>query len=199
MAAIVTDALFNGSVLALIALGYALAYSVTRTFNFAQPLALALGSSAVIWLQPSGRPWWLTLVMVSACAALAMTTIGSIAQAALPARDGDLRAMLASVAAFAAASWVFGQVLGAMHQHPWLERSGPAGLRLPILFGHAITRPQAAIALCIAALIATFAVIRGSRIGAAMRAVADDDSAALACGINVGAVQATTYALAGVL
>jgi len=187
--------LANGAVLALAALGFVLIFKATGVINFAQGDFLLIGAFAVwSFVVQVGLHW---TVAVAAALLLAVVLGVLVERLVLRPMIGEDPVAVIMVTIGLAA------VLQAGVQMIW----GVTPRRLPEFIPQgvfrlgAVTIPQDRVfAVLIAAVVlATFSVFfTRSRHGIAMRAVADDQQAALLQGISVRRIFAMAWALAAV-
>ncbi len=184
----------NGSIYALLAVGFVVIYKSTLVINFAQPALMIAGGLATSLLAVTlGWPFWLAVITAVAISA----GIGMIAERLA------LRPMVGKPV-FVAAIVTLGvdvilrnlenRVIGSFIRpigDPWgLDVIQPAGVTI-------FTRDIAAIVVTAIVVSALFAFFKYSRIGLAMRATAFDQEVALAQGISVGTVFSLSWAIAG--
>ncbi len=185
--------LANGAILALAALGFVLIYKATGVINFAQGEFLLIGAYAIWWtVAEVGLHWTVgTLVALTLAVVLGILIerfvlrpmIGESAVAVIMVTIG-LSSLLRAVVQF-----LFGTTPRAV---PAFIPDGSlqvAGVTLPV---------QRLVAIGVAAVVlgAFFVFFRRSRHGIAMRAVADDQQAALTMGISVRRIFALAWVLA---
>lgn len=186
--------LSQGSIYALLALGFVIIYKATRAVNFALPGLMILGAYLVIYFgNVVGLNFWLALALAMLLTALCALVIERLA----------IRPMIGKPV-FAIAIITIGvdimlrisvnDLLGSNVRNvrdPW-------GLKTFDLGGVAIQQRRVAM-LIAAGLVVTLLLLffKYSRTGLAMRATAFDQEAALAQGISVGTVFAVSWALAG--
>jgi branched-chain amino acid transport system permease protein len=189
-----------GSVYALFASGFTLTLGVTRTFSFAHTVAFTLGAIVAIRLIELERiPPPLAACYGAMAAGVAGVVIDRIAGWPFRRRrTGPIAPMLAGVAA-AALCYEIGRAIG--HPHQWLAI--PSTVRVTDLHigSMSLYGPRlVALVACVGALLLIHVVLRGTRLGQAIRAVAGNESASRAVGMNVETVVALTMfaaALAG--
>ena len=201
--------LSNGSIWALIAVGYTLVYGIIELINFAHGEIFMIGSfvSAGLWgtlglaltTGPLGLLLGLLLTLV-----VAMVTCGSLnvmieRVAYRPLRNAPKLAPLITAVGF---SFIL-QNIGLL----WLGGS-PAGVpdliraQKPVatILGVTVQRADLlAIVVTIPLVLAMVAFITKSRLGKAMRATAQDPDAARLQGINVDTTISLTFLLGGML
>lgn len=187
--------LANGAIFALAALGFALIYKSTGVINFAQGDFLAVGAYAIYaGIAVIGFHWSLSIVF----AAIVAVALALLVERLL------LRPMIGE-SAIAVIMVTIG--LSAMIQAVLLMLFGNQQKRLPAflptgtveLLGARIPVNRLAAIVIAAVVLGIFTLFfTRSRHGIAMRAVADDQQAAMTMGISVRRVFAMAWALAGV-
>jgi len=183
-----------GSVYALIALGFVIIYKSTRVISFAQPAFMLAGAVLTTYLVgPLG--FFVALPL----AALGTAALG------LAVERAAIRPMVGRPA-FTVAIITLGidavvRVIASAAIGIELRQVGdPWGLDTTVLFGAEVQQRHLAMVVTAAILVtALFLFFRYTRMGLAMRAAAYDQEAALAQGVSVGAVFATSWAIAGAL
>lgn len=207
----VFSGLAMGSIYALVAFGFSLTYTTTKTFNFGQGAFLALGG----------------LLCVSALLLFSRGQITGYLEAADLNGFTYTLALLATIAVLAALgvllywtavkhfvgdgglSWVMSTIgFGIIVQNIALMIWGPAPIAVPSVFGDEIVRilgagvrPQeiAVFAVCIVLMAALDWALRKTRLGKAVRAVAFSRNTANLMGINAEAVAIGVFVLSSVL
>jgi branched-chain amino acid transport system permease protein len=189
------NGLANGAILALAALGFVMIYKATGVINFAQGEFLLI-AAFVIWfmLVELGLPWVAGIAVAMVVGVLLGLTIERLI----------LRPMVGEpVISVIMVTIGLAAVLGAIVQIIWGTRPRPFPTFIPRgsveLFGATVGINRLwAIGVVAIALVAFGFFYTRSRDGIAMRAVADDQQAALAQGISVRRAFAFAWALAGV-
>jgi branched-chain amino acid transport system permease protein len=187
--------LANGSILALAALGFVIIYKATGVINFAQGQFLLIGAYSVWWpMERFDWPWPLAV----AFAMLVGIGLGlAVERFVLRPMVGERPIAVIMVTIGLAA------LLQAVVQVIWGTRPRPFPEFIPdgtITLAGATVPINRLVAVAVAGvvLIAFSVFFRRSRAGIAMRAVADDQQAALVMGISVRRVFALSWALAAV-
>ena len=183
-----------GSVYALLALGFVIIYKATRVISFAQPALMLAGVVLVSHLAgPLG--FWGALPLAALLTALLGLGIERGAVRPMVGRPAFVVAIITlgvDVAIRVVVNIFIGLDVRNVHD-PW-------GLSTLVIGNVHIEHRHIAAFLSAAVLVAAlFAFFRFTRMGLAMRAAADDQEAALAQGVSVGAVFALSWALAGAL
>lgn len=186
----------NGSIYALIALGFCLIQNATGIVNFAQGDFVMLGAMITISLyQAAHLP-----LPVAFLAAVTATAVIAVALQQGPVRHSRNRDILTLVMITVGASISFrgaGVLIWGKN-----ARTLPAlGGDTPILFWNAAILPQALWILAISLTVLSFLYLffHHSLIGKAMRAAADNPFGAVLIGISVRRVVALAFALSGSL
>lgn len=184
----------SGSVYALLALGFVIIYKATRVVSFAQPAFMMAGAVLVTYLVgPLG--FWLALpvaAIVTGAAALGVERLAIRPMVGKPV----FAVAIITLGLDVAIRVVVNAFIGLDVRHvgdPW-------GLSANRILGLQVQQRHLAMLVTAAVLVvALFAFFRYTRMGLAMRAASEDQEAALAQGISVGAVFALSWALAGAL
>ncbi len=189
-----------GGIYALVALGFSITHTTTKTLNFGQGEFLVAGSfvavAALLLLAGKGHDG------VLAAADVTLPRYGLALLASL-AVLGCLGALLyfAAVRPFFGVSgmaWIMSTIgFGIILQNTALAIWGPGSMAMPsplgdevLRFGGAGIRPQEILVLVVTSVVmlALDHVLRRTRVGKAVRAVAANKQAAALMGINVGAI-----------
>ncbi|MDP8957684.1 MAG: branched-chain amino acid ABC transporter permease [Actinomycetota bacterium] len=187
--------LANGAILALAALGFVVIYKATGVINFAQGEFLLIGAYAIYAAIELYELHWALAILVGLAVAVALGLL--IERLVLRPMVGESAIAVIMVTIGLAA------VLGSLVQ----IRFGTTPRRMPSFMPRGTTHIAGAIVplnrvwaivLAVAALAAFSLFFRRSRHGIAMRAVADDQQAAMTMGISVPRVFAMAWALAAV-
>jgi branched-chain amino acid transport system permease protein len=187
--------LANGAILALAALGFVLIYKASGVINFAQGQFLLIGAY-VVWALTVDAGWHWALAIAGA--------IGVAVVLGLLVERLILRPLVGEPTISVIMVTIgLAQVLGALVQIIWGTQPHPFPEFIPddvVSIGGARTGENRlwALGLVVLALVAFAVFFQRSRYGIAMRAVADDQQAALTMGISVRRTFALAWALAGV-
>jgi branched-chain amino acid transport system permease protein len=191
---LVTNGLLVGLMYALVAVGFVLIYKATSVINFAQgDLIMFAGYAAAVMLGAQGLPLWLTVLILCA----GMVALGFVLE------RGILRPMVGQpLVSVIMVTIGLSFVLRGLVAMVW--GAGTRQLELPVrlepyVIGPVFVSPINVVAavIAIAFLIAFGLFFTRSRLGVAMRAVADDQQAAMVVGIRVPRVFALSWAIAG--
>ena len=190
----VVAGLGQGSIYALIALGFVIIYKSTLVVSFAQPALTITGSVFMVLLVDQIGFW----------AALAVAIVGTAAIAMICERL-FVRPMIGEQV-FVVAIITIGIDIFLRVIHTRLLGINLRSVQDPWGFGNfevagilVNERDMARIVALVAIFIALSAFFRYSRFGLGMRAAAFDQETALAQGINVGKVFAVSWGIAGAL
>lgn len=191
---LVTNGLLVGLVYALVALGFVLIYKATSVINFAQgDLIMFAGYGAAVLLSFQGITVWIMLPLL----VLGMVILGFVLE------RGILRPMVGQpLVSVIMVTIGLSFTLQGLVALIWgvSTRQLPLPVRFdPYIVGPAYISPidLVAAAIAIGFLIAFGLFFTRSRLGVAMRAVADDQQAAMVIGIKVPRVFALSWAIAG--
>ena len=191
---LVTNGLLVGLMYALVALGFVLIYKATSVINFAQgDLVMFAGYGAAVMLGGHGVPIWLMVIIL----AVGMVVLGFVLE------RGILRPLVGQpVISVIMVTIGLSFVLQGLVAMFWGAKTRE--LPLPVRFEPYVVWPVfispinvVAAAIAILFLIGFGLFFTRSRLGVAMRAVADDQQAAMVVGIRVPRVFALSWAIAG--
>ena len=187
--------LSNGAILALAALGFVLVYKASGVINFAQGQFLLVGAY-VLWaaIVRWGLPWELGVVVAIAVAVALGLVVERLALRPLVGQPVISVIMVTVGLAY---------VLGGAVLWIWGPNASGFPAFIPSdnvnVLGTEIGQNRLwAIGLVAVVLVGFVLFFQRSRHGIAMRAVADDQQAALSMGISVSRIIALAWALAGV-
>jgi branched-chain amino acid transport system permease protein len=187
--------LANGAVLALAALGFVLIYKATRVINFAQGELLLIGAylfyTAFVLLR-------LPLLVAVVAGVVAATVLGvAVERVVLRPLIGEdpIAVIMVTIGLAAILRSTVQMFYGTTPRQ--MPRVLPTG-SVDIAGGPVPLNRLAVVVIAAVALAAFSAFFRWSRHGIAMRAVADDQQAALVQGISVRRMFALAWALAAV-
>jgi branched-chain amino acid transport system permease protein len=193
------NGLFIGSVYGLFAVGYTLVFGVLDILNLAHAAVFTLGGLIALWLvQAAGISIWLAFPLATLFAGMLGLLLNQVAFVPLRKRaDSQFSGLISSIAMaiifealalglFGARSVRFPQ--GTVSVHIW---------HLP---GVTITSLQVGIVVVatLLMLVLTF-FIQSTRTGKAIRAVAENERAAMLLGVNVNGIIAFTFFISSAL
>jgi branched-chain amino acid transport system permease protein len=190
----VLEGLGRGSVYALIAIGFVIIFKSSHVISFAQPGFMIAGVVLITYLvQVPFLGFWSALLLGAVLIALLALGIERAVIRPMVGRPIFTIAII-TIALDIMIRTIAHGFIGANVRHvhdPWgVSRValGPVSMQ---------QRHVAAVLTAAVLVVALLAFFRFTRIGLAMRAVAQDQEAALAQGVSVGAVFAISWALAG--
>lgn len=186
--------LANGAILALVALGFVLVYKATEVVNFAQGQFLLIGAFMVYTANVTwGLPWPLAIVIGLASGVALGLIIERLVLRPLVG-EAALSVIMVTIG-LASALAAAGLLVWGTDPRPRPEFM-PKGT-WQILGANITTDRLLAVVVAAVVLSAVGLFFRYSRHGVAMRAVADDQQAAMVMGISVNRIFAMAWALAG--
>jgi branched-chain amino acid transport system permease protein len=189
------NGLANGAILAITALGFVLIYKATEVINFAQGQFLVFGAFMVYNAnQTWGLPWPLAVLVGIATGVI----LGIAVERFILRRmigESTLSVIMVTIGLASALAGVALGVWGAEgRKGPSFIPSGTVKLAGDVSVA---ANRLWAVGIATVVLIAVGLFFQKSRHGVAMRAVADDQQAAMVQGINVNRIFAMAWALAG--
>jgi len=199
--------LAQGSIYALIALGYTLVYGILLMINFAHGEIYMAGAFTVVFIahkfNQSGflneQPLWAILILIL-IAAVVSTVLNVLIErlAYRPLRGAPrLVPLITAIGASFALQYTFRGLYGAQFRaYPEV-----AALReLVNVFGFNVPLVQIVVVLsALVLMLALFFFVERTKMGKAMRAVSEDKDVARLMGINIDRVIVTTFAIGGAL
>jgi branched-chain amino acid transport system permease protein len=194
----VAQALVNGfgqgSIYALLALGYVMIYKATRVISFAQPALMVVGGLfSYHFVTELGLPFWVGMVLGVVCGALVGMIVERVALRPMLGKPVFTLAII-TIGVDIVLRIVSNRYIGV--QSRIVEY--PGGNERLTVGGVSISHQRLGLIAVTAVTVVLLAVFfRYSRTGLAMRATALDQETALAQGIRVGAVFALAWAIAG--
>lgn len=206
-ATLVFAGLAQGSIYALIALGYTLVYGILLMINFAHGEIYMAGAFTAVFLANSmARSGFLKaqpLLAIGACILLAAGVSAGIAVflervAYRPLRNAQrLVPLITAIGASFALQYTFRGLYGAeFRSYPEIEPLR----KLINVFGYSVPLVQLVVlGAAIVLMIALYIFVERTKMGKAMRAVSEDKDSARLMGIDIDKVIVTTFAIGGAL
>ena len=194
---VLISGLLSGVMYSLVALGFVLIYKASGVFNFAQGAMVYLAALSVVGVMEKGAPLWLAIPL----ALLIMTLFGIATEKFVLRKLVNQPPIALFMATIGLAFFIEGLA-------PMVFGSDPRALDLGIVdepieailnsWGMVISKFDL-VAAAIAALLVTVLALffQYTRIGRALRAVADDHQAALSIGIPLQHIWAIVWGVAG--
>ncbi|WP_461210754.1 branched-chain amino acid ABC transporter permease [Desulfocurvus sp. DL9XJH121] len=186
-----------GVIYALIAVGYTMVYGVIELINFAHGEIYMFGAFlCVTFISVFGAPFYLAIVMAMACCACFGIILDIIAYR--PLRNAPRLAALITAIGMSIFLQNLAMIIWGSRPMPFVQSAVPAYLNETALqMGDVhLTWLQVFIfVVTITMMFGLFWIINRTRIGTAMRALAQNKTAAALMGINVNFVISFTFAL----
>ncbi|BAY28615.1 inner-membrane translocator [Nostoc carneum NIES-2107] len=196
LAQLIINGIAVGSIIALGAVGLTLTYGILRLSNFAHGDFLTLGAYLTLLVNSAGVNIWLSMVLAAAGTVVMML----VSEKLLWSRMRSLRATSTTLIIISIGLALFlrnGIILiwGGKNQNynlPVTQALDIFGLKVP-------QNQLLVLGLAVLAILALHYLLQNTKIGKAMRAVADDLDLARVSGINVEQVILWTWLIAGTL
>ncbi|MDF2094606.1 branched-chain amino acid ABC transporter permease [Aquibaculum arenosum] len=191
------NGLVLGSVYALVAVGFSMIYGIVRLINFAHGDVLMVGAfSAFAILLVFGFPLWAAVLAVLTIGAILAMLIDFIAfrpQRSAPQVNGFITSLGVSIL-----MQNLGILLLSGQPRPF-NLPGWMRTNLDVLGARMTVLEIVTVAVTLLVLLGLTYFVRGTRMGIAMRATAENPLAARLMGIRVNKAIATAFALGGAL
>jgi branched-chain amino acid transport system permease protein len=191
---LVTNGLLVGLMYALVAVGFVLIYKATSIMNFAQgDLVMFAGYAAAVMLGLRGMPIWLMVLVLCS----GMVALGFVLERCI-LRPMVGQPLVSVIMVTIGLSFVLQGLVAIIWGAGTRQLALPVPLA-PYVVGPVFISPINIVAAVIALvfLLAFGWFFTHSRLGVAMRAVADDQQASMVVGIRVSRVFALSWAIAG--
>jgi branched-chain amino acid transport system permease protein len=194
LVATIVKGLGNGSIYALLAIGFVIIYKSMRVISFAQPAFMMVGATLVSQLVLQMNFFLAVLVSLALCALLGV----GVERLALRPMIGKPVFVIAIITL--GIDIVIRTITSIYIGLEIRQMGDPWGLQQTELLGVTVDQRQLATLVTTLVVVAgLFAFFRYSRMGLAMRATSYDQEVALAQGVSVGTVFALSWAIAGAL
>lgn len=192
------NGLGQGSIYALVALGYNMVYGIVKLINFAHGDIIMVGGYALMFIMSSmGQPLWLAVIGSIIFCAIAGVVIERVAYRRLLTHNAPRISLLITA---------IGVSLFLQNLYQLLCGSAPISMNSmfvisPINIGEVSITGNTLLNICVSTvmMVALQALVSKSRIGKAMRATSEDTGAATLMGINSKKVIAFTFAIGSAL
>ncbi|MEW5774357.1 MAG: branched-chain amino acid ABC transporter permease [Thermodesulfobacteriota bacterium] len=186
-----------GVIYALIAVGYTMVYGVIELINFAHGEVYMLGAFfCVTFITALGMPFYLAIVAAMLCCALLGILLDVVAYR--PLRNAPRLAALITAIGMSIFLQNLAMIVWGSRAKPFAQEAVPAYLAETAmeLGGVHLTWLQIFIlGVALAMMLGLYLIINKTRVGTAMRALAQNKTAAALMGINVNFVISFTFAL----
>ena len=196
MADQIYNAVFIGSIYALFALGFTLVFSVLDILNLAHPALFTLGAFAALFAMQQGVPAPLAVVVAFAVSGVAGVLLDRVAFAPLRRRNAPpLSAMISSIGV----SLIIIRLIQ-LKYGPDLQAYPKGSLPADVMTVAGLqidTLRTVIIGLAVALMVGLTVLVRRSRLGRELRALAENPRAARLLGIDVDRAIAATFFLSG--
>ncbi len=192
----------SGTLYALIALGFVLIFKASGVFNFAQGIMVVFAALTLVGLHALGIPAFLALILAVAIMALLAVTVERVVLRHLVNQPDIILFMVTIGLTYFLIG--FGElVFGGDPKSMITEELGlPTGSTVFDVFDGIVILQHLDVAAAVisAIMVAGLAVFfNKTRIGRALRAVADDHQAALSVGISLNQIWAIVWFAAGIV
>jgi len=192
---VVIGGLLSGVMYSLVALGFVLIYKASGVFNFAQGTMVLFAALTFVGLLERGVPVWAAFLIT----ALVMVILAFIIERVVlrPLVNQEQIILFMATIGLTYLLDGFGQLVWGGNVHP-LDIGIPAN---PIIIGGVLVNAfdLVAAAVCGSLVIVLAIFFQKTRIGRALRAVADDHQAALAVGIPLRTIWVIVWSVAGIV
>ncbi|WP_394779402.1 branched-chain amino acid ABC transporter permease [Undibacterium sp.] len=189
--------LLSGMMYSLVALGFVLIYKASGVFNFAQGAMVYFAALSFVGIMEKGAPFWLAIILTLAL----MVLFGVVTERIVLRKLVNQPPITLFMATIGLSFFVEGLA-------PFLWGNDIRELKLGIQdepipylidnYGLAVSKFDLAAALICGVLVAVLALFfQKTKIGRALRAVADDHQAALSIGIPLQHIWVIVWAVAG--
>lgn len=185
----------QGSVYALLAVGFVVIYRATDVVNFAQPTMMIIGAYFTsLFVRTVGLPFWVGVLAAMVTMAVVSALIERVALRPMVGEPAFSAAMV-TVGLFFALLVLAGRLI----PQP-ISMGDPWGLeRFGLLGSSAFVADAWKIGLTLVAFALVGLFLSRSRIGLAMRATSLDQEVAMAQGVDVGRMFGISWAVSGAL
>jgi branched-chain amino acid transport system permease protein len=185
-----------GSLYALVAIGFSMIYGIVRLINFAHGDLVMIGAFSTLGLVATGAPWPLILLLVLAIGAGAGATIGAVVFRPLIGAPQ----VTGFIATFAVSIVIQNTALMTLSGQP-RNFLFPAFMRQRAGFGgvSASLTDLLIIGLTVTLIAVLFTIVYRTKLGTAMRATADNVTAARLMGVAVDRTIIAAFAIGSTL
>ncbi len=199
---VIWEGFVAGVLYSLIALGFVLIYKASGVFNFAQGIMVVFAALALVSLHAMGVPAWLAVLMALGIMGLLAISIERFVLRKL-VNQHDAILLMATIGLTLVIKGVGELIFGGEPKPMITEQLGlPTGSSDWEVFGGIVIFQHIDIAAAVIAVIMVMALavfFSKTRIGRALRAVADDHQAALSVGISLHQIWAIVWFASGIV
>jgi branched-chain amino acid transport system permease protein len=196
------EGLVSGVLYALIALGFVLIFKASGVFNFAQGIMVVFAALTLVGFHEKGVPAWLAVILTLAVMALLAILVERVVLRPL-VNQPDIILFMATFGLtyvlIGLGEFIFGGEPKQMITEQLFLPSGAIDVKM---LGGRVTFQRIDIAAAIIASLMIVAIalfFQFTRIGRALRAVADSHKAALSVGISLNQIWAIVWFAAGIV
>lgn len=199
---VIWEGFVAGVLYSLIALGFVLIYKASGVFNFAQGIMVVFAALALVSLHAMGVPAWLAVILALGIMAILAIGIERFVLRKL-VNQHEAILLMATIGLTLVLKGVGELIFGGEPKPMITEQLGlPTGSTDWEVFGGLVIFQHIDIAAAVIALLMVIALaifFSKTRIGRALRAVADDHQAALSVGISLHQIWAIVWFASGIV
>lgn len=199
---VVWEGFVSGILYALIALGFVLIFKASGIFNFAQGIMVVFGALSLVGLHQLGVPAWLAVILCIAIMLVLAVTVERLVLRPL-VNQPDIILFMATIGLNTFLIGFGETVFGGEPKTMITEELGlPTGVTDIEMLGGLVSFQHIDIAAAVIAalMVAALAIFfNKSKIGRALRAVADDHQAAMSVGITLQQIWVIVWFAAGIV
>ena len=185
----------TASILALAAVGFTLQSGVTGVVNFAFGDLMTLGAY-LAWMVNTGLHWsiWIGALFAMVAVAIVSVLMNRLLLQPFKRKNADLFGLLIVTFAF---GLILQNTLQAIFGPTFQSLEYPTPSSVNFLHMTFTTNQLIIVAVAVVMMLGVHVLLRYTRVGKAMRAMADDQALARACGINVGRITDIAWLISG--
>ncbi|MBS0312689.1 MAG: branched-chain amino acid ABC transporter permease [Burkholderiales bacterium] len=199
----IVNGLVVGSVYALVALGYTMVYGILQLINFAHGEVVMIGALSAVfsskWMLAMGMGPILALLLATLLSMLICATVGVLIErlAYRPLRNAPRLAPLITAIAMSILLQQIGILVFGRNYFTFPELIS----KTPLTFGHVTTTPNEIMIFVVSVLLmgGLLWLVHNTKMGAAMRAVAENQKIAGLMGVDINKIIAITFAIGSAL
>ena len=199
---VVWEGFVSGILYALIALGFVLIFKASGIFNFAQGIMVVFGALTLVGLHELGVPAWLGVILAIGMMFLLALTVERVVLRPL-VNQPDIILFMATIGLNSFLIGFGESIFGGEPKTMITKELGlPTGSSSWEVFGGVVIFQHLDIAAAVIAalMVAALAIfVNKSKIGRALRAVADDHQAAMSVGITLQQIWVIVWFAAGIV
>jgi len=199
---VIWEGFVAGVLYSLIALGFVLIFKASSVFNFAQGIMVVFAALALVGFHELGAPAWLAVILALITMYALAFSVEKFVLAPLVGQDGIILFMATIGLTFiliGSGQWIFGGETKAMITD---ELFLPSGDIVWEVFGGIVIFQNLDIAATVIAglmIVGLALFFSYTKIGRALRAVADDHQASLSVGISLNQIWVVVWFAAGIV